>query len=165
MSAPVHFSLSKRQLIFLGVLLCVSALLFFSAGLVAGLLLPSVQAARGSSSVGSNRQKKPELAAVRTIAVARNSPPRASVGPPRVGPGSSQLTLQVASFEDSARAQSFSDSLKRAGFPVLAGGTMQLGDTKWHTVLVGPYNNWDEAAKEAADLQHSYNVDVYVRVH
>ena len=163
MSEPVQFSLSKRQLIFLGVLLCVSVLLIFSAGLVAGLLLPSVRAAGGFSSIELGKQKKPELAAVRTITTVGDPP--ASEGRPGVEPRSPQLTLQVASFEDSARAQRFSDSLKRAGFPALGAATMQLGDKKCYTVLVGPYTNWDDAAQEAADLQRSYNADVFVRVH
>ena len=88
-----------------------------------------------------------------------------SAGVSEVGPHYPQLLLQVASFEDPVRAQSFADSLKREGFPALALGTMQLGEKTWHTVRVGPYSNWDQASRVAADLQRSYNVDVYVQMH
>ncbi len=162
MSEPIQFSLSKRWLIFLAVSLGVSVLLFFSAGLVAGLLLQPTQAARGVLSAELYKQKKPQFAAVNPVAIVRN--PSLSADGPQVGPRYPQLTLQVASFEDPARAQSFADSLKRARFPVLPLATMQLGDKTWQTVLVGPYPNWDQAARVAADLQRSYNVDVYVRL-
>ena len=163
MSEPIQFSLSKRWWVFLAISLVISILLFFSAGIVAGMLLRSAQFAAGVSTVALNRQKKPELAAARALTVRRG--PSLSEQGPDVGPRYPQLTLQVASFEDPATAHSFGDSLQRAGFPLLPQETIQLANKTWHTVLVGPYANWDQAARVSADIQRSYNVDVYVRMH
>jgi cell division septation protein DedD len=155
MTEPLQFSLSRRSLMLVAVSLVTSVLLFFSAGMVGALLLHQKPQSPAPTFFTA---RKPNL-------MPSPSPARHPAAKPEARPRTPQLTLQVAAFEDQLKAQSFADSLQRQGFPVLSLGTMQLADKNWRTVRVGPYSDWDTASNVAADLQRSYNLDVYVLLH
>jgi cell division septation protein DedD len=175
MSETLDLSIPKNRLAPLSAALVVAALLLFAAGIITGMMLSPQVLTTGRQKLpgnplhaASSQQPSPPAALSSPsppgLLAPKTKPTPTKAGrEPDLGPPASQLAVQVVSFDDRIRAQSFADSLKRQGFPSLSLGTVKTGEQTWYSVRLGPYTDWDTASRAAAEVQRSYDVQTYVR--
>jgi cell division septation protein DedD len=160
MNKIFELSISKGRVVLLLASLTVCGVLLYAAGILTGLMLPH------HPSITEDMASHPSTTPVHTeeTGTATNPSSNLKTGDmPSLGPATSQLVVHVSNFEDRVRAQSFADSLKRQGFPTLPLRALQDEDRLLYAVRLGPYSDWDSAARAAADVQRSYNLPTYVR--
>ena len=159
MNEIFELSISKRRVVLILASMAVCGVLLYGAGILTGLILPH------HLGITEDIASHPRTTPMHTEDTRRttNPPPNLKTGDKlSLGATTSQLAVQVSSFEDRVRAQSFADSLKRQGFPTLPLRALQNEDRSSYTVRLGPYSDWDSAARVAADVQRSYNLQTYV---
>jgi cell division protein FtsN len=74
----------------------------------------------------------------------------------------SQLAVQVGSFHDKENALRLAAVLKRQGFGPVTVGQYDVRSQTWHFVRLGPFRQWEDASRVAAELDRSYDLRAYV---
>lgn len=171
MNQVLDFSIPRGRLVLLSSSFAVGILLLYSAGILTGIMFGPAWLKTTRPELASNPLRAAKTNHSAPISAPIGREPKLAATPIAVkpipnkdfGPVPAQLAIQVASFTDRIRAQSFADSLKRQGFPALAVGAVKSGEQTWYSVRLGPYTDWDTASRAAAEVQRSYDVQTFVR--
>ncbi len=182
-----QFSIPKARLIVMALCLVSMQIMFYAAGVATGFLIhPAIRPAEkpipAKASVAPP-QARPAAATVETAKIkTENSPmsvaqisganvaetvaPPAAPSAPAAGDDDDTpaLAIQVASFQDEDRAADLADLLRRNNFGPVTVGHMDRADQTWHYVRLGPYRDWDSAARVSAQIDRYYNLHSYIRL-
>jgi cell division septation protein DedD len=144
-------------MVLLGICVVAIQLLLYGAGIATGILIKTPPDERTTL--------QPATAPRIDAAASTPAPSAAQPSPaePFKSPGPAHLTVQVASFHEKDRALKLAALLKREGFGNVTVGEYRDRTDDWHFVSLGPYHEWEEASRVAADLDRSWDVHAWVR--
>lgn len=161
MTESIQFVFSRQRLLALGLCSFVVAILLFVAGLATGWLLHPLNSTLSRQSIDAASQPgtpsrasaaKPETA----LAPADASSQADSDG------SASGVIVDVASFDDKAKAANLASILKREGFEPVHTGQYESGGQTLFYVRVGPFRAWDDASCIAQKLDQSFDLHTSV---
>jgi hypothetical protein len=159
MSEPLQFSFPKDRLWVLGICLALICLLLFGAGVATGLLVGSksniapVQLKKSANiqksvplpeSVASTSTAEPETAANLSAQAGPHSRPA--------------LSLELAGFTEIGPAKRLAQMLTREGFGTAQTGSYLAQGQTLYYVRLGPYHEWESAARVAGELRRTFNL-------
>lgn len=192
MSAPYQFSVTKPKMIQLGLCVVVIQLFLYGAGVATGVIVgPQAQRlAEQVRPIRVPVVKKSDEPAMSANAapvtqnekssVTRNEPALAPLkqetpapqGQQALAPTApaateasqfaSRLAVQAGSFHSRENAMRLAEVLKRQGFGPVTVGQYDSRNETWHFVRLGPFKQWEDASRVAAQLDRSYDLRAYV---